>query len=309
MFLLLLIVANSGLQLEQVAPVDWIGNPANLWSNTISPDGRIYFVNSLKGEVYVTNLKGDALPTIGKKGEGPGEFNWPHVVLFDQSFLYIYDSAKEVLYRVDPDSGTFLKHWRLPNAQALSLKGNHLAASFRIPRKRNIFGTATLGEKAITFQNFLGGIPSSLQVSGAKISTVLHATDGSLWMAYSGEFELLHYSRDGKLLQRIDQEPPFYVVPSQPEKISRFDTKSMSENVMKFDKMKSLYELEQTIVLYRPKVLSNSYLDVFDKQGKRLASYKSDNLYPIGVHKGKLYAFLTGSPEDEWDLMITRLHF
>lgn len=309
MIFLFCVMALNGISLEKVAPVDWQGNPATLMSRTISPNGHIYFIDPMQGMVFHTDLQGNSFPTIGKRGEGPGEFNWAEVVLFDKPHLYVYDSAKERLYQIDPKTRTFLKSWKLPGIEALSIQGTHMAGSFRIPRKSNIFVMGTIGNSEIKFQHFIGGIPTSLKVSGAKISTVLHASDGTLWMAYSGAFELQQFTRQAKRLQFITDPPRDYVVPSQSDKISRFNTKAMSENVRKFDKMKSLYEVGNHIVLYRPKVLNNSYLDIFTKEGKRIASLKSDSLHPIGVLNGELYAFLVSDGDNPWDLMIVKFHF
>ena len=42
---------------------------------TYSPDGRIFIVDRLKHEVSVFSKRGEYLESIGREGEGPGEFN------------------------------------------------------------------------------------------------------------------------------------------------------------------------------------------------------------------------------------------
>lgn len=309
MLFLLFFALNGGITLEKVAPVDWTGNPAGIWSNAISPEGRIFFACPQQGKIFSTNLSGKALPSIGKKGQGPGEFNWPRFIIFNDNFLYVYDAAREKLYQINPETQVILKKWQLSNTQDLSISGNHIAASLKRPQKSHIFGTGNIGETEIKFHHFMGGTPESLQVSGANISALLHASDGTLWMTYSGEFQLQQFTRKGKQLQFIDDPPRDYVVPSQSQKISRFNTKAMSENVRRFDKTKALYEVKNHIVLYRPKILNNSYLDIFTKKGKRIASHKSDGIYPIGVSGDEFYAFLVAENDEPWDLMIVKIHF
>ncbi|MCD4701129.1 MAG: 6-bladed beta-propeller, partial [Candidatus Aegiribacteria sp.] len=47
---------------------------------TYSPDGRILIVDRLKNRVLIFSPDGEYMASIGREGEGPGEFNMPSTV-------------------------------------------------------------------------------------------------------------------------------------------------------------------------------------------------------------------------------------
>ena len=272
-------------------------------------DGRIFFVDPGAGTIYQTNLNGEALPTIGKKGEGPEEFNWPRNIFYDAPYLSVYDGAKEKLFRLDGFSGVFLKSWRLPNIGVYSIKGNQFSATFRRPESGHILGLGKLGEKGVTYDHFVGNTPCCLRVSGSKKSAVLTTSHGQVWMAHTGTLQLQHFNQEGLLLKSMEDELPHYVPPNKASKISRFDIKGRSARAAIFDKIDSLYEVGNHIVLYRYKMLSDSYFDVFTKDGKRISSQKADEISPVGVKDKMLYGFLRGNETTPWDIMLVKLDF
>lgn len=254
-------------------------------------------------------MSGKALTTLGSKGEGPGEFNWPEHIVYDAPHLYVFDGAREKLYRMNPDTGIITKTWSVSNMCVFDVKGDDLAAAFMLPRESNIYGTLSLQNKNPHFDKTFGSPPCCLQVNGSKRAAVHIDEQGHFWMAYSGQFKIEHYSKSGRLIRRITDELPDYKVPSQAKKVSRFDRRGISANVISFDKITGLFEVNDTMVLYRFKRLADAYYDVFSKDGKRQGSFRSENLKPVGVHKQSLYAFKRGSASDPWDIQLVRLDF
>ena len=306
--MLFLLILTLGTPIEHVSPVNWEGNLARIFSTTITQDGRIFFVNPIEGIVFQTNLRGESLPSIGQKGEGPNEFNWPENIFYDEPFLYVYDGAKDKMFQIDGSTGQFLKSWRVGNINSFSIQGKQIRASFRTLQSGHIFGRGRIIEKVIAFDHYIGGVPCCLRVSGSKKAAVLSARDGTFWLAHTGVFQLEHYSADGKILKKIDAELPDYVAPQNGSQKSRFDTKGRSADIAKFDKIRNLYECGDHIILYRAKRLNDSHLDIFGKNGKRKTTQRVDKIKPIGVLGQTLYGFLRGNDTTNWDIMVVKVY-
>jgi len=311
MLIVLLSVLFAGFRVEELKPTRWEGDPASISDFAIAPDGTLYFTYPGEGKIFCMDLSGNVLRELGKKGEGPNEFQYPSSLYWDGDKLYVNDSGRNMLYRIDPISGKFLASWRFHAVEAFSIQGNHVVASLRIPIQDHIFGMSHLPENdvEIQFKTLMGDIPRSFQIPGAKRSAVLHSKDGNVWVGHTGEFLLTKYSRTGKRLTVIDTPMPDYVLPDENGPVDPRDPISASANVKRFDKIQNLYELGDWLVLFRPKVLNNSYLDLFDAAGKRIASHKSNHLYPIGVHQDSFYAMRVSSGDEDWDMMLVKIHF
>ncbi|MBN2587927.1 MAG: 6-bladed beta-propeller [Candidatus Fermentibacteraceae bacterium] len=101
---------------------------------TYSPDGRIFVVDRLKHAVFVHTTDGDYLTTLGREGEGPGEFHMPSAVevypdgsllicdddcisSFDSSFAFvdqmIWDGYSMPWLEETLDDGTLFRHQTL----------------------------------------------------------------------------------------------------------------------------------------------------------------------------------------------------
>lgn len=93
----------------------------------------IYLTDTLLHKVLVLDLKGRVLRSFGKRGAGPGEFNYPVAVAFRQDHLYVVDAMNfrvQILNldgrplgrfgRAGDGSGTFSK----PKSIALDSEGH-----------------------------------------------------------------------------------------------------------------------------------------------------------------------------------------
>lgn len=66
-------------------------------------DGHVYIADGMSGHVLVLTLQGDRVRTIGKRGEGPGEFAEPvSVFISDDDTLYVLDAARHRVSRFGP---------------------------------------------------------------------------------------------------------------------------------------------------------------------------------------------------------------
>ncbi len=292
-------------QLTKIHPLEFHGNPAQIFSAAIGA-GSVYLASPVQGAVLRFDDHGKALPPIGRKGQGPGEFNWPSLVYFEAPFLYVCDNNQEKIYRVDPINGRFLKQWSIKGTTAMAIKGDALFAAFVDPQKERVFGIASLKDD-LKFQRLLGDAPCCLAVSGSHKAAVLRVSDGTYWTAFTGEYKLQHYSSNGDLIKSITRAPLDYVVPSQKKDVSRYDTTALSENVRSFDKMNGLFEYGELILLYRFKTRSNSAIDVYTKSGVYRATFKSDELKPVDVVGGKLFVLKETPEGSQWDIELYSL--
>jgi len=118
--------------------------------------GKIYVVDARDGVIRVYSGDGDYLREIGKPGQGPGEFDFPHAVDFYDEKIYVADSSNKRI-------------------QILSLDGRYLSG-FRL--RESPEQIAVLGEDRI--------IVSHLPVDSAEKENLIHCYDGKgklLWEA------------------------------------------------------------------------------------------------------------------------------
>ena len=139
-----------------------IGNDATLQRPTgIAIDSlseRLYVVDTLDHSIKVFSLNGSFLFSIGKRGEGEGNFNFPTALAFDRAGkLYINDSLNFKVQIFKPD-GTFIslfgKHgdgtgeFSKPKGVAIDSKGNIYVTDAIFDRVQ-MFNTR--GELLLTF--------------------------------------------------------------------------------------------------------------------------------------------------------------
>jgi DNA-binding beta-propeller fold protein YncE len=68
---------------------------------------RIYVTDTLRHQVLVFGMDGSLMRVIGKRGRGPGEFNFPTAVTFSAGKVYIVDAMNFRIQALTPD-GQFI---------------------------------------------------------------------------------------------------------------------------------------------------------------------------------------------------------
>lgn len=105
-------------ELDMVARLDRDGNPMEpIGKGKLSrpngvayeaASGRIFVADTETHEIKVFNLAGELLKTIGKRGEGFGEFNYPtHIAIFDEK-LYVTDTMNARVQVLSTSTGRYL---------------------------------------------------------------------------------------------------------------------------------------------------------------------------------------------------------
>ena len=84
--------------------------------------GRIYILDTYKtGTLFVFSKTGVLLSKLEKKGNGPGEFIFPHSFKIDsQGYLYVLDRTLNRLLKYKANDLTFIEEVKLPILSPLS---------------------------------------------------------------------------------------------------------------------------------------------------------------------------------------------
>jgi len=77
-------------------------------SFAVDPNGNIYVLDYKANHIQKFNAKGEFIKTIGKKGQGPGDFNSPLDIEIVKDKLIVWDSMNMRISALDLD-GTFIK--------------------------------------------------------------------------------------------------------------------------------------------------------------------------------------------------------
>lgn len=96
--------------------------------------GRLFVADTMAHDVKVFSAEGQLLQTIGKRGEGDGEFNFPSHVAWAQGALYVtdtlnnrvqvFDSQGQVLPRKLGARGLFIGNLVRPKGVSVDSEGN-----------------------------------------------------------------------------------------------------------------------------------------------------------------------------------------
>jgi sugar lactone lactonase YvrE len=190
----------------------------------VDAQGRLYVLDSGNHRVQVFGTDGKFLKTIGRQGQGPGEFYMPNAIDFDaQGNLYICESQAARIQAIAPDGKV---------ARTLKLTEGAVGET-HVFRKGGFLMTAGMGGGMIRMGGPLGGKPEAaepplLRVLDAEGKTlrefgkpvdygdflvnrmanqVLTALDGAdnIYAVFPYQNRIERYSPDGKLLWAADR--------------------------------------------------------------------------------------------------------
>lgn len=87
----------------------------------VAPNGSVYLADTDQGQILQVSPPGVLIQKIGRKGNGPGEFNHLYQIFFDRQRLYAYDYQQDRLSVFKP-GGTFIEAIRVPKRRVRLLK-------------------------------------------------------------------------------------------------------------------------------------------------------------------------------------------
>lgn len=124
------------MEIEEVAAVGRddgliFGQPTSI---AVGADGRVFVADVKRAFVWVLSPEGDSLGTIGRRGQGPGEFRMPaRVTVGPNDSLFVYDMLQDRISVFPPGSGrSFAYSFQLPRNQNRRLSKVFPGASGRL---------------------------------------------------------------------------------------------------------------------------------------------------------------------------------
>ncbi len=183
----------------------------------IGPRGRLYVGQRVDGYVRVHAADGTFDGTIGRRGEGPGEFQSVGSISIDSTGLWVFDSGNQRMSRFDLD-GTLVDEERWPTARL----GEGLATMIYRGAVRAPDGSVLAFPGLIVPGPGTGGPPAELR-AGVPVRTL--RADGVLgdtvvllpspFMVQTPEGMLsgiqtgpaLEHTRDGRRLLWVERDP------------------------------------------------------------------------------------------------------
>jgi hypothetical protein len=237
-------------------------------------DGNFYVSDSDNNRILKYDAKGKYLLTIGRKGQGPGEFQSLSVPRFDKdNNLYLTDSINNRISFFDKN-GKYLKQIQMQEryfGSYINSKGLIVATKMNLSQEANIqkqtliYGlfddkfnlTAELYRDEIEMAMPTGTDESSLADFVAKAVSArafrpqvrfILANNDFIYLGYPEKYEINVYSPQGKIAKKISREyEPIAVSEKDKESFSKFVGESLirsspvfTENMVKkaFQKIK-----------------------------------------------------------------------
>jgi hypothetical protein len=197
-------------------------------------DGNSYVVDYGTCRIVVFDQEGRYCRSIGREGDGPGEFRWVDVTCFDGEIFQIWDPNLRRLSHVHRD-GTFLGSQPPPNniwvAGLIHLPDKRYLAWSGTPRRREDYAwTSTRMLVLSAIGDTLAAIQSEEVITGMYYSSTnsqgfttfvqrnipftsypafVYAPDRGLMLVTGGRAEVLWYDLDGRHIStcRLDFQP------------------------------------------------------------------------------------------------------
>jgi hypothetical protein len=278
----------------------------NINDVAVDADENIYLLDIRQGQISVFNKNGEYLRNIGKKGQGPGEFQFPLQILVSPNREFVICDLmlrRLLFFSLD---GTFERS--VPTWQQGRL------TKLLIDSEGNIIGETMLsGEKRgfslIKFNSFFKELFTIAVKEREKIPLIEDLAPRIIWIVSengeiiwgdSEKYEISVLSRDGKLLKKIIRE-------IRPKKVPEEEYREQIKS--KFGEKPIPPEFEQQLPKYYPAFRSlemddqgrlfvstyektkdgkNCYIDVFSPESKYIAKIPLQ-AQPRILKKGKLY--------------------
>lgn len=176
---------------------------------------NIYILDRRAGNLKVFNKKGSFVRTIGKKGQGPGEFNLPgQVFIISEKELWVYDDGNRSFSFFTLD-GDFIKSINASKAEGLEAKidsnGNFSFASMSYSYETGHLSYGLdMYDKKLNFIKKIDSIPGPIDHRGRNLFPPLFTwaidDDDNIVYGYQKEYKLRVFSPDGNLAKMITKE-------------------------------------------------------------------------------------------------------
>lgn len=286
----------------------------NIISVDVSEDGTIYVLDGKAANIKVFNSSGGFLKTIGRRGQGPGEFARPESFsITPRNEIVVNDPGRRSIQFLDTD-GNFLR--KIPINQPFFtgpkfISNGDMIASYAIfgdEFKVVLDKTDNKLKPILTFATIPMLKPPKVHIFLYNFVYDLRwdvtSKDEIIWGALTTPgYELYIHNKDGKLIRKIIKEyEPVKITKTEYEKMMKeWFGKVPTSDRFEFIIPKNyppfhtfIVDDEGRIFVKRFEEIAHSkriYCEVFDPQGR----YMTDIIFPINMlpglfKKGKLYA-------------------
>jgi len=287
----------------------------NIFFNT-DEDGNFYVCDFDARRILKYDHDGKYLLTIGREGQGPGEFGTLSFVGFDKDKnIYINDALNNRISFFDKE-GKYLRQIRMTERYpyvVINSKNFIIASKSTVSEEGNIQKLSSLyglfdGEFNLVAELFKDEIemplPTGVDASSlgeyiAKVFSIsafrplpitVLADNDSIYLGYPDKYEINVYSPEGKLVKKINRD-------SDPIPVRNKDKESFVKKAfqnIKYPKHKPAYQglalMENGWLAVIVDSVEDEYtlIDIFDQEGKYIAHFKT----PVpaeGIRAGQLF--------------------
>jgi hypothetical protein len=277
----------------------------------VDDEGKIYVSDWKESHVKVFDKNGRYIKTIGRMGQGPGEFDKiSGMQIIHKRELAIFDgnSRRMSFFSLE---GEFLRSLSTDKIPAITLKvdskGNLVASTHRLENNQAITELKNYDHNQNYIKTLFTSEPAHIFNPFLPFAHWILDENGSMYFSYNKNYEIEIYSPEWVLIKKIIKD----YVPVQitnEEKRKNMKNYPYSENVRipKFHPAFSRFTLDDEYNIFvqtweRTKDGEVPYYDVFDSQGRYII--KIPLKWPPRIWKGhKLYTI----EENEEGLQVVK---
>ena len=291
----------------------------NAFDASMDKDGNTYVMDSGNHRIQVFDPAGNYLKTIGRKGQGPGEFQVLYSMdINDDGHLYIYDRGKRSMERFDPE-GKFIRSIRLEgNYSYIRITGpdtfcapliDVIYPDLMILRQAFRGRTGSKDLKCLssvsimdeTKKEFCTGLSEEGIKHGSQINANVFETDNhhNLFVAFIHQNRIEKYAPDGHLLFTIDRPLNYSIEYKTVERLWR-----SGDYQEKFPEFAATYVSERIGIDRTGRIWVGTYTDQPVKDEELKIIKPGRKVFEIFSPEGVL---LTRVPYPDENIMLIRL--
>jgi hypothetical protein len=277
----------------------------------VDEEGNFYILDEQAGNIKVFDQNGDFVKTIGRKGQGPGEFGMPiSLFLSQQGHIIVNDMGQRKIQYFDM-GGNYLKEFSIADKflffGPMVTSGRDLIVTYTVPQEKPVTVLQKLDSEfapILTFTSLPMDTPPMINIFVARSLSSLRWTltyeDEIIWADIKNpEFELSLQDTDGKLKRIITREyDPISITADDKDRLIeetfgdnptdqwdvRFPDYYPPFSGFSFDDFGHLF-----VKRYEKETNENGSLyDIFDAEGKFIAQMRF-KMNPMIWKKGNMY--------------------
>lgn len=291
----------------------------------VNKQGDMYILDEQAGNIKVYDHKGDFLKTIGKKGQGPGEFGLPiSLAIMPSQNIIVNDMGQRKILFFDRE-GNYLKQSSIADKflffGPMVTSTGDLVASHTIPQEIPVTELKKFNQKLeprLTFTSIPVDKPPEINIFVARSLSSLRWTltdnDEIIWGDIKNpEYELYVHNQEGILIKKITREyDPLPITAEDKEKLmeetfgqspakDQWDV-NFPENYPPYMGFSIDDKGHILVRRYENQKDERGWLvDIFDSEGRYMAQTRF-KMNPLVFKKGHMYAI----EEDEEGFQIVK---